>query len=147
MFAVASCAAIKAKRTGDLWRRLRSLASLRVLFQAIVDIARCCRFKCRYKESKYAVSIEQVLALLCEVDKQREVHANLLHHMNHICFQVRSLYTRVYDVYDVTVVARQVLVQSSSSSRARAKRVINQTMFDPDPLVVHELLLTHEFHV
>ena len=45
-----------------------------------------------------------------------------------------------------TVLARQVLVQSSSSSRARNKRVMNQTMFDvPDPLVVHVLLLTHEF--
>jgi hypothetical protein len=45
-----------------------------------------------------------------------------------------------------TVLARQVLVQSSSSSRARSKRVMNQTMFEvPDPLVVHVLLLTHEF--
>jgi len=35
------------------------------------------------------------------------------------------------------------MVQSSSSSRARSKRVMNQTMFDvPDPLVVHVLLLT-----
>ena len=49
-------------------------------------------------------------------------------------------------IHDSTVLARQVLVQSSSSSRARSKRVINQTMFDvPDPLVVHVLLLTHEF--
>jgi len=40
--------------------------------------------------------------------------------------------------------ARQVLVQSSSSSRARSKRVMNQIMFNvPDPLVVHVLLLTH----
>ena len=39
-----------------------------------------------------------------------------------------------------------MLVQSSSSSRARSKRVMNQTMFDvPNPLVVHVLLLTHEF--
>jgi len=39
-----------------------------------------------------------------------------------------------------------MLVQSSSSSRARSKRVMNQTTFDvPDPLVVHVLLLTHEF--
>ena len=52
------------------------------------------------------------------------------------------------DLYanDFTVLARQVLVQSSSSSKARRKRVMNQTMFDvPDPLVVHVLLLTHEF--
>jgi hypothetical protein len=39
-----------------------------------------------------------------------------------------------------------VLVQSSSSSRARSKRVMNQTMIDvPDPLIVHVLLLIHEF--
>jgi hypothetical protein len=37
------------------------------------------------------------------------------------------------------------MVQSSSSSRARSKRVMNQTMFDvPDPLVVvHVLLCSH----
>ena len=36
-----------------------------------------------------------------------------------------------------TVLARQVLVQSLPSSRARSKRMMNQTMFDvPDPLVV-----------
>ena len=47
-----------------------------------------------------------------------------------------------------TVLARQVLVQSSSSSRARSKRVMNQTMFDvPDPLVVHVLLFTQEFYI
>jgi hypothetical protein len=47
--------------------------------------ARCCWFQGRYKESKYAESIEQVLgsdcALLCEVlkqDKQREMPANNL---------------------------------------------------------------------
>ena len=54
------------------------------------------------------------------------------------------------DLYanDFTVLARQVLVQSSSSSKARRKRVMNQTMFDvPDPLVVHVLLLTHEFNM
>jgi hypothetical protein len=39
-----------------------------------------------------------------------------------------------------------MLVQSSFSSRACSKRVMNQTMFDVlDPLVVHVLLLTHEF--
>jgi len=44
-----------------------------------------------------------------------------------------------------TVLARLVLVQSSFSSRARSKRVMNQTMFDaPDPLVVHVLLFTHD---
>ena len=49
-------------------------------------------------------------------------------------------------MHDFTVLARQVLVQSLSCSRARSKRVMNQTMFDvPDPLVVHLLLLTHEF--
>jgi len=49
-------------------------------------------------------------------------------------------------IHDCTVLARQVLIQSSSSSKARSKRVMNQTMFDvPDPLVVHVLLLTHEF--
>jgi hypothetical protein len=45
-------------------------------------------------------------------------------------------------IHDYTVLPRQVLGQSSSSSRARSKRVKNQTMFDvPDPLVVHVLLL------
>jgi len=42
-----------------------------------------------------------------------------------------------------------VLIQSSSSSRARSK-VMNQTLvrFDvPDPLVGHVLLLTHELYV
>ena len=44
-----------------------------------------------------------------------------------------------------TVLARPVLVQRSSSSRASSKRVMNQTTFDVlDPLVVHALLLTHE---
>ena len=48
----------------------------------------------------------------------------------------------------MTVLARQVLVLSSSSSRARSKGVMNQTMFDvPDPLNVHVLLLTHAFYV
>jgi hypothetical protein len=52
-------------------------------------------------------------ALLCEVlDKRRVVPANLL--LRLISF--RSLYM-------FTVLARQVLVQSSSSSRARSKRV------------------------
>jgi hypothetical protein len=38
-----------------------------------------------------------------------------------------------------------MLVQSSTSSRAHSKRVMNQTMFDvPAPLVVHMLLLTHD---
>jgi len=42
-------------------------------------------------------------------------------------FQFRPL-------HDFTVLARQVLVQSPSSSRARSKRVVNQAMFDvPDP--------------
>ena len=49
--------------------------------------------------------------------------------------------------HNFTVLARQVLVQKSSSSRSRSKRVMIQTKFDvPDPLVVHVLLLTHEFH-
>jgi hypothetical protein len=52
---------------------------------------------------------------------------------------------------DVTVIlqskpGKRLLVQSSSSSRARSKSLMNQTTFDvPDPLVVHVLLLTHEF--
>ena len=49
-------------------------------------------------------------------------------------------------LHDFAVLARQVLVQSSSNSRARNKRVMNQTVFDvPDPLVVRLLLLAHEF--
>ena len=63
------------------------------------------------------------------------------------CLLISLISDFKFDIHVCTVFARQVLVQSSSSSRARAKRVINQTMFDPDPLVVHELLLTHEFHV
>jgi len=40
------------------------------------------------------------------------------------------------------------MFQSSSSSKAHSKRVMYQTVFDvPDPLVVHVLLLTHEFYV
>ena len=50
--------------------------------------------------------------------------------------------------FDCTALARQVLIQSSSSSRARSKRVMNQTVFDvPDPLIVHVLLLTHKVNV
>jgi len=50
-------------------------------------------------------------------------------------------------MHNFTVLARQVLVQRSSSSRARSKGE-DQTMFGvPDPLVVHVLLLTHEFYV
>ena len=46
-------------------------------------------------------------------------------------------------MHDFTVLARQVLVQSLSCSRARS--MMNQTMFHvPDPLVVHVLLLKHE---
>jgi hypothetical protein len=42
-----------------------------------------------------------------------------------------------------TVLARQVLVQSLPSSRARSKRVMNQTMFDvPGPLFMHVPLLS-----
>ena len=53
-----------------------------------------------------------------------------------------SLFIHVFTVF----ARQQALVQSSSSSRACSKRVMNQTMFDvPDPLVVHVLLLTHEF--
>ena len=54
---------------------------------------------------------------------------------------------------DVTVIlqskpGKRLLVQSSSSSRARSKSLMNQTTFDvPDPLVVHVLLLTHKFYV
>jgi len=60
-----------------------------------------------------------------------------------ICFYIWFQFRSLYIIF--TVLARQVLVQSSSSSRARSKRVMNQTMFDvPDPLVVHVLLLTHE---
>jgi hypothetical protein len=86
--------------------------------------ARCCWF-----QVKYTVSIEQVLgsdcALLCEVfwRQTMEVPAYLLN----IWFQF-ALYTRL-----ITVSARQVLVQSSSSSRAHSKRVMNQTMFDVRP--------------
>ena len=40
-------------------------------------------------------------------------------------------------LHDFKVIARQVLVQSSYSSRARSKRAMNQIMFDvSDPLVV-----------
>ena len=49
----------------------------------------------------------------------------------------------------IYVSSRRVLIQSSSSSRARSK-VMNQTLvrFDvPDPLVGHVLLLTHELYV
>jgi hypothetical protein len=46
--------------------------------------------------------------------------------------------------HNSTVLARQVMIQSSSSGRARSKTVMNQTMFDvPDPLVVHVLLAPH----
>jgi hypothetical protein len=63
-----------------------------------------------------------------------------------ICFYIWFHFRSLYMIF--TVLARQVLVQSSSSSRAHSKRVMNQTMFDvPDPLDVHVLLLTHEFHV
>jgi len=49
---------------------------------------------------------------------------------------------------DCPVLARQVLVQISSSSRAHSKGVMNLTMLDvPDPLVVHVLLLPHELNV
>jgi hypothetical protein len=65
-----------------------------------------------------------------------EMPANLLLHLISI-----SIF-----IHNFTVLARQVLVQSSSSSRARSKRVMNQTMFDvPDPPVVHVLLLTHAY--
>jgi hypothetical protein len=108
--------------------------------QTHILATRCYWFKGRYKESKYAISIEQVLGsfVLCcgVVNKQREVPANLLN----TWFQFRS----VYMIF--TVSARQVLVQSSFSSRARSKKVMNQTMSDvPGPLVVHVLLLTHGF--
>jgi len=64
--------------------------------------------------------------------------ANLLLHMTSIPIFIHNL----------TVIAGQVLVQSSSNSRACSKRSMNRTMFDvPDPLVVHVLLLTHEFYV
>ena len=44
-----------------------------------------------------------------------------------------------------TFAARQVLVQSPSSSKARSKGVMNKTMIDvPGPLVVLVLLLTKE---
>ena len=49
-------------------------------------------------------------------------------------------------IHDFTVLARQVLIQRSSSSRAHSKRVTNKTIFDVYvPLIVHVLLLTHEF--
>jgi hypothetical protein len=75
-------------------------------------------------------------ALLC--DKQWEVPANLLLHLISISTCI----------HDFTILAKQVLVQSSSSSKARSKRVMTQTMFDvSDPFVVHVLLLTHKFYV
>jgi hypothetical protein len=62
------------------------------------------------------------------------------------CLLISLISDFKFDIHVCTVFARQVLVQSSSSSRARNKRVMNQTMFDvPDPLVVHVLFLTHEF--
>jgi hypothetical protein len=76
-----------------------------------------------------------VLIVLCG-GKQREMPANLLLHLISI-----SIF--IHDFNSLS--RRQVLAQSSSSSRARGKRVMNQTMFDvPDPLVVHVLLLRHE---
>ena len=60
-----------------------------------------------------------------------------------------SLWGASISIPFVTSVKFQIIyaiVQSSSSSRAHSKRVMNQTMFDvPDPLVVHVLLLTHKF--
>jgi hypothetical protein len=57
---------------------------------------------------------------------------------------IKSKYT--FLIHEFRVLARKVLVQSSSSSGARSKRVMNQTMFNvPDPFVVHVLLLTFEF--
>jgi hypothetical protein len=56
-----------------------------------------------------------------QCDTQRKVPTNLLYFL-----QFRSFHV-------LTFLARQVLAQSSSSSRARRKRVMNVTMFDvPD---------------
>ena len=57
-----------------------------------------------------------------------------------MCIHERSFihYTQFY-----------ILSQASDGSefiKQQGRRVMNQTMFDnPDPLVVHVLLLTHEF--
>ena len=50
------------------------------------------------------------------------------------CLQICLISDFNFDIHvlsklNLTVLARQVLVQSSSSSRARSKRVMNQTMF------------------
>ena len=48
--------------------------------------------------------------------------------------------------YLTTIHARRNNILTLAAG-ARRKRVMNQTMFDvPDPLVVHVLLLTHEFY-
>jgi len=98
------------------------------------------RFQGRYKESNTLFQLNKslVLIVLCCVRCKRQKRKCLL-----ICFISEFNYTLYIQFYSL---ARQVLVQSSSSSRACSKRVANQTMFDvPDPLVVHVLLLTHEF--
>ena len=86
----------------------------------------------RVKTSKQAVSIEQVLgsdcAVLCDV---------FWHPVKCLLICNQEVF-----MHGFTVSARQALVQSSSSSRARSKRVVNQTMFDVlDPTVMHVLLL------
>jgi len=98
--------------------------------------ARCCWFQGRHIGQIHCFNCSDC-ALLCEVSKTNSgkcLLANLL--------KIRIIFAFNHNL---TVLARQVLVQSSFSSRACSKRVMNQTKFDvPDPLVVHVLLLTHK---
>ena len=64
----------------------------------------------------------------------------------HILWKLRQQRGISLFIHVFTVLARQVLVQSSSSSRDRSKRVMKQTIFDvPDPLIARVPLFTHEF--
>jgi len=69
--------------------------------------------------------------------KQRELPANLLLHLISISICIHEFYS----------LSQASAGQSSASSRAAAKEWwTSPCMFDvPDPLVVHVLLLTHEF--
>jgi hypothetical protein len=74
--------------------------------------------------------------------------------VNVVCFYCQMISICFTLCHNFAVLARQVLVQSSSSSRARNKRAnwtmacsMFQTMFYfPDHLDVHVLLLTHELY-
>jgi len=95
-----------------------------------------CKNVCPLIKSQITLfQLNESLILLCFGRQKRQVLANLL------CLISVSLF-----LHEFTFVARQVLIQTLrlgvrlGSSRARSKRVINQSMFDiPAPLVVHVL--------